>query len=205
MKIHAALMLKAPIPGKVKTRLAVDIGEDEAAGVYQQLVEHQLTQIPSEWKITIHFAPENQEPLMLNWLGPLLPEDAEFIPQVPGDLGVRISAAVCHGLQSGAEGVALIGGDCPGLTSGILEAAAMSIGTVIGPAIDGGYVLLLLRQHDPSLFTNIDWSTEHVLAQTTSALDRLGWNYHLLEPLEDVDDLASWMRCQAADSAFKAS
>jgi len=62
-----------------------------------------------------------------------------------------------------------------------------AVDAVIGPALDGGYVLLGLRRFDPHLFQAIEWGGERVLAQTMKALENLGWSYLLLQPLADID------------------
>jgi hypothetical protein len=192
MKTTAALMLKAPRPGTVKTRLAAEIGVERATEIYKLLVERQLSQIPDSWNITIHFTPDDAEPEMREWLSPHLPE-ASFVPQCPGNLGARMKVAVAHG--DGA--VALIGGDCPYLTREYLtlaEALSAHTDVVIGPATDGGYVLLLLKQPHATLFNEIAWSTSRVLEQTQRAAEAEHLHYVLMDPLEDIDTHASLCR-----------
>jgi glycosyltransferase A (GT-A) superfamily protein (DUF2064 family) len=66
---------------------------------------------------------------------------------------------------------------------------------VLGPAPDGGYYLLGLRQPQPELFQNKAWSTDSVLADTLADAHRLGLRVALLPELRDVDtaaDLAAW-------------
>lgn len=196
MKIKAALMLKAPRPGTVKTRLAADIGIESATAIYKLLVEHQLSQIPEKWAIAIHFAPDDAESEMREWLSPYARE-ASFIPQCQGNLGERMKATVTHEFHTGADIVALIGGDCPYLTRKYLASAAVlakNVDTVIGPAMDGGYVLLLLKQPHAALFDHIDWSTSRVLEQTRQAADANRLSHVILDPLEDIDDHASLCR-----------
>jgi hypothetical protein len=192
MKTTAALMLKAPRPGTVKTRLAAEIGVERATEIYKLLVERQLRQVPDSWNITIHFTPDDAEPEMREWLSPHLPE-ASFVPQCPGNLGDRMKAAVAHG--DGA--VALIGGDCPYLTREYLtraEELSADADVVIGPATDGGYVLLLLKQPHATLFDDIAWSTSLVLEQTQQAAESEQLRYVLMNPLEDIDNHAALCR-----------
>lgn len=196
MKTTAALMLKAPRPGTVKTRLAAEIGVESATAIYKLLVEHQLSQIPERWDIAIHFTPDDAESEMREWLSPYARE-ASFIPQCPGNLGERMKTAVTHELRTGADAVALIGGDCPYLTRKYLASAAVlakNVDAVIGPAVDGGYVLLLLKQPHAALFDHIDWSTSRVLAQTRQAAEANHLRYLTMNPLEDIDDHASLCR-----------
>jgi len=199
MKTTAALMLKAPRPGTVKTRLAAGIGADRATEIYRSLVERQLGQIPGSWATAIHFAPDDAESEMRAWLSPSV-RNASFVPQSKGDLGARMRAAAIHEFERGADAVALIGGDCPYLTREYLvEAAGLAEGSdvIIGPASDGGYVLLLLRQVHAALFEHIDWSTSRVLTQTIQAADAHGLRYVEMDPLEDIDDYASLCRFES--------
>jgi len=87
--------------------------------------------------------------------------------------------------------VLLVGTDCPSLTADDLREAAdvlqRGIDAVIGPAEDGGYVLIGLRQYNPDLFTCISWGTGFVLDQTRDRLRRLGWKWHELSKHWDVD------------------
>lgn len=196
MKTTAILMLKAPRPGTVKTRLAADIGSERAAAVYRSLVELQLRQIPEGWAVAIYFTPDDAESEMREWLSEFVPEDS-FTQQSAGDLGARMEAAVSRELHAGADAVALMGGDCPYLTREYLERAAghsEDVDVVIGPAVDGGYVLLLLKKPQAALFEQIAWSTSRVLEQTKQAADANRLRHVTMPALEDIDDYASLCR-----------
>jgi rSAM/selenodomain-associated transferase 2 len=93
----------------------------------------------------------------------------------------------------------VIGTDCPGLTAATLREAAEGLAThdvVLGPAEDGGYYLIALRQPQPALFTNIEWGTERVLAQTLEKCRGLGLCVHQLAPLADVDEPEDLLVCR---------
>ncbi len=191
MKVHVVLMLKAPRAGMVKTRLAASVGTERAVSIYRQLVEHQIRQLPTDWHCSIHFAPQDAGQEMQEWLGGLVAKGTSFVPQCEGDLGVRMRHAVRTELKCGAGAVALVGGDCPGLITSILdevEAASAETDLVIVPATDGGYVLLLVKSDHPELFHDISWSTAKVLPQTLAAAALAGSTVRLLGELADVDD-----------------
>lgn len=191
MKIHAVLMLKAPRPGSVKTRLAASVGDARAVAIYKQLAEHQIRQIPSDWHCSVHFAPGEAGQDMQNWLSDPAPPGTLFFPQCSGDLGARMRHAVITELDHGAGAVALIGGDCPELLTPVLdevEAASEDADVVIVPARDGGYVLLLVKADHPGLFQEMAWSTPRVLRQTLDAADRVGLTVCLFPALADVDE-----------------
>jgi hypothetical protein len=112
-KKHPLIVMfaKAPRPGFVKTRLAAQIGKNDATWLYRLLVERQLRTVPAVWPLEIHFAPQDAEPEMRSWLG----EHRSYVPQSSGDLGQRLQGAFARGFDRGARAVIAIGGDCPEL------------------------------------------------------------------------------------------
>ena len=194
------LMLKAPRPGEVKTRLAASIGDAAAAEVYRCLVEHQAAEIPRNWRVEVHFTPADAEAEMRDWLAPLLPEQTSFHPQAEGDLGTRLSTALAGAVTRGAKAIMFVGGDCPQLTTERLRATASALHTadfVIIPAVDGGYVLIGLAGPHAFAFDDISWSTPAVFEQTQRAIHTRGKSLQSFAPLEDVDNLPSLLRvCQ---------
>jgi uncharacterized protein len=192
------LILKYPRIGEVKTRLASVIGPERATLIYRALVEHQAAQLPFGWDVAIYFAPVNAEEEMKHWLRLHLPDGARFLPQIDGDLGQRLTAVMKGEFARGSTRIFLIGGDCPGLSLGYFQEADTALDStdiVIGPADDGGYVLLGLNRPLSAsnvleaLFKDIAWSSSAVLQHTLAAASNL--SVHLLRPLTDIDDLAS--------------
>lgn len=191
------LMLKAPRPGEVKTRLAASIGDAAAAEVYRCLVEYQAAEIPREWRIEVHFTPAEAEAEMRDWLAPLLPEQTTFHPQAEGDLGARLRVALAGAVTRGAKEIVFAGGDCPHLTTERLGAAASALHTadiVIIPAVDGGYVLIGLAGPHAFAFDDISWSTPAVFEQTQRAIHTRGMSLQSFAALEDVDNRPSLLR-----------
>ena len=126
-----------------------------------------------------------------DWHG-LMPAGLETSGQGEGDLGARLSRASARILAAG-EKVLLIGTDCPSLEARQLREAATALETsdaCILPAEDGGYVLLGLTRHDPSLFENISWSGPQVASNTIGRIAALGWSLWVGETLRDVDEPA---------------
>jgi rSAM/selenodomain-associated transferase 1 len=188
------LFVKSPSLGEAKTRLARKIGAARAIEIYRALVEHQAAEIPLDWRVAVYFAPSNAEEDMKTWLAPQLPNGTRFVPQCEGDLGQRLATAVRREFDSGSERIYLIGGDCPGLSRDyFLEAdrALSESDIVLGPAQDGGYVLLAIKSPHESLFRGINWSTPAVLRQTLAAARSQTLSVCLLRPLVDIDDAAS--------------
>lgn len=87
----------------------------------------------------------------------------------------------------------VIGSDCITLTPSYIESALAllkqqpELNTVIGPAFDGGFVLLAIKQWHEALFEGIEWGTEKVLDQLIHNIELLGFKYSQLEPLHDID------------------
>jgi uncharacterized protein len=197
-----ALLLKAPRRGEVKTRLAATLGEAGALAIYRRLAERQLAALPRGWPVTIHHAPADAGGEMRRWLDQHH-AGLDYQPQYPGDLGARLAAAFAAEFARGAPTVLAIGGDCPGLDAAILRQAAHALertDVVLGPARDGGYYLIGLKQPQAGLFTGIAWSTPAVLAQTRAHIHAARLNLTELPRLEDVDDAASWRRTLAGDA-----
>lgn len=190
-------MLKAPVPGEVKTRLGREIGFEAAAAACRRLVEHQIRQLPRGWPLRVCYAPAEAGAAMRHWLG----EIPEYSPQSAGDLGGRLEAAMTHQFTHRDAPLCFIGGDCPGLLSAhFLEVAERLAANdaVIVPALDGGYVAIALRRACPAVFRGIAWSTGAVLDQTRERLRAAEMTWFELPALEDVDDAASWQRALAA-------
>jgi rSAM/selenodomain-associated transferase 2/rSAM/selenodomain-associated transferase 1 len=194
---------KAPEPGRVKTRLAGELGVKGAADLYRRMgrlvVDRART---GPWRTVICYDPPGREGVVRDWLGVGAP--VEYRPQTGGDLGARMADAFAagfggarpsaHGASSpGGAPVVIIGTDAPDLDRGIVEEAFRSLerpegpDLVLGPATDGGYYLLGLRSPAPDLFRAIPWSTDMVLERTLERARDLGLRHTLLKPLSDVD------------------
>ncbi len=193
------LMLKAPRPGAVKTRLAASIGNDAAVQVYRRLVEHQAAEVPCDWRVEVHFTPAESGAEMHDWLGPLLPDQTTFHPQAEGDLGARLRATLADTITRGAREILFAGGDCPQLTTERLRDAAAALHSfsfVLIPATDGGYVLIGLSGSHAFVFDDIAWSTPAVFEQTQRNIRSHGMSVHTFARMEDVDDLPSLLRVE---------
>ena len=181
------IFAKAPVPGRVKTRLVPALGEEAAA----QLAADMLRQTAAEALASGVGAVElcaDPDPADPAWIGQI-PTGVTLTAQGAGGLGERLARAARR-LIGGGERVLLIGGDCPELDCDRLAAASAALeryDAVIHPALDGGYVLLGLNRFDRSLFDGIAWSTDGVAAKTMARIEALGWTLHVGETLRDVD------------------
>jgi rSAM/selenodomain-associated transferase 2/rSAM/selenodomain-associated transferase 1 len=188
---EAILMVfaKAPVPGRVKTRLAEDVGPQEAARIYRDLGRRVVDQIrEGPYRTVICYDPPEAERTVKEWLGE---QRVEFRPQAPGSLGERLETAFRWAFRETGRAL-VIGTDAPGVNQDLVEAALRALSAahlVLGPALDGGYYLLGLTRPAPELFRGIPWSTEEVLKATLARARELGLTATLLPVLRDVDTL----------------
>lgn len=179
-----------PVPGETKTRLIGHLGEEGAAALQDAMTRHTLAQVASivrtrSIEAEIRFA-GGEKLLMAEKYG----REWTYVPQGEGDLGQRLRRAVQEAFDAGVARVVFIGTDCPALTPASLLSAFDALDghdLVIGPATDGGYYLLGLRQPCLQLFTDIAWGTDAVFHQTVGAAEGLRLSVRLLTPHRDVD------------------
>lgn len=180
------VMLKAPRPGRVKTRLARDIGTVPAAWWMRHQARHLIRQLRDpHWELILAIAPDTALGTA-DW-----PSDLPRLPQGPGDLGARMGRL----LRTAPAGpLCIVGADIPGLTRAHVARAFRALGAadvVLGPAEDGGYWLIgLARTAAPpaSLFAKVRWSTPHARADTEASLP--GARIAHVDQLADVDEAA---------------
>lgn len=179
---------KAPVLGEVKTRLQPEYTPEQSLKLHTKLVLNTLDMVSNINDIDAELCCtpnrnnlfflecENKYKLTLN-------------DQLGDELGERMAFSLSLALQT-YDKVIVIGTDCPELNEEYIEDAFKKLDNtdvVIGPAADGGYVLLGLRKFAIELFTDIEWGTSSVLQLTREALEKLGWQWHELETKHDID------------------
>ena len=186
MKKNALIIfVKNVIPGQVKTRLAATLGNDVAMDIYQQLLKNVNNKIQSLDAGKIVFYSEFVEDDI--WDSSIFKKDI----QQGNDLGERMENAFKVSLAAGYKKAVIIGSDCPGIDETILNEAFEKLtgfDVVIGPARDGGYYLLGMKEMYSVLFQDIEWSTDKVLQQTLSVCSRNRLTYFQLPELSDIDE-----------------
>jgi len=181
---------KAPRPGRVKTRLAADLGAQEASRVYRRLGRRVLDAVrEGPYRTLVYYDPPDAEAEMRDWLGG---ESLEFRPQAEGDLGERMARAFEEALRD-ADRACIVGTDVPALRAALVVQALErleSADVVLGPAEDGGYYLMALSRPHPEIFRDVPWSTADVLGTTLERARHAGLRESLLPVLKDVDTAA---------------
>jgi len=192
MAINCRVMVfaKAPTPGRVKTRLIPSLGESGAAELQRQLIERTLRTAAAAGlgALELWCAPGPDDPFFAACAAR---HDIGLRTQSEGDLGARMAGALESALAAGSPGL-LIGCDCPALTAAYLREAAAALtdgnDAVLGPAEDGGYVLIGLSRSPPAeLFAGIAWGTATVMEETRMRLARLHWRWRELALMWDLD------------------
>jgi uncharacterized protein len=188
------LFTRYPEAGRSKTRLIPTLGAEGAAGVQRLLTEKialQAKSLTERYRIkTVVYYCGGSKKKMASWLGTLT-----YVPQVQGDLGMRMRAAFSHVFAAGAGNAVLIGSDIPGIDTHLLAdafAALQNSAVVIGPSHDGGYYLIGLGADVadrlyPLLFEQIAWSTPEVFALTCERLMTAAIVPAVLATLRDID------------------
>jgi len=188
MKPRLFVFAKAPHMGKVKTRLAADIGNVHARRIYRAMTAKILREMQDpRWDTVLYITPDDYAGAHF---GGLWPKHMARFTQSGGGLSERSAR-----LFTGKGPVITIGTDIPAMRRSDIAQGFKALkhnDAVIGPAKDGGFWLIgLTAPADPELFNNIRWSHPKTRKDMCAAIDgRIAF----LRELEDVDDLAGYQR-----------
>lgn len=187
------IFARQPKLGKVKTRLSVSIGEEETLKIYYELltITRSVTSTLDVEKFVYwdHLTKDETEGFAFGYPNKM---------QSNGDLGLKMEVAFQKEFQLGAGKIVIIGTDCPFLTKEILLKAFDALDHsdfVLGPARDGGYYLLGMKEFSSFVFRSIPWSTKDVLSLTVDSIQKNNKTLTLLDELcdiDDIDDLQFW-------------
>lgn len=188
---HQALVIffKTPVLGKVKTRLAYEIGETKALKVYERML-HQVISMAKNWadrdpyRIIFPFGSGNSQ----NWHAYGIEHGHQ---QIGSDLGEKMQRAMQFALQN-AKQVAIIGTDSPDLTPEDIEAAFRQLqhaDVSFGPCHDGGYYLMACEKLPPTLLWELPWSSAKTLERLRNRCEGHHLSMSQLEVKRDIDTL----------------
>lgn len=183
-KQHCLIIFtRKPEKGKVKTRLALGIGDDKALKIYKLLLKRTAevtSQVDTERQVWYTGQLEKND----------LWREEIFVKchQIEGNLGDKMKNAFYHNFENGFQKVLIIGTDLYDISTELIDKAFDKLDkndVVIGPAKDGGYYLLGMREFTPEIFENINWSTEHVFRQTLERIPEK--SVAILDQKNDID------------------
>ena len=185
------IFARDPQPGRVKTRLVPSLGVELATALYRQMLLDTLGAAArtAVERCELWVDRADPDPGLMQ-----AAQDAEMSVRIQSgvDLGMRMHRAFATALSTYRSAV-LIGSDCPECDTGYIEEAFAALerhDAVLGPAADGGYVLIGLHRPQPGLFSNIAWGGDRVLDDTRRQLRGLALDWHELPTLRDLDEPA---------------
>lgn len=187
------IFAKQPVPGQCKTRLCPPLSLTEAAKFYACCLNETVARLQSaasSYQLAICYAGER------NWFEREFP-GVILVPQQGDDLGARMATALHGFLRQGYRQALLVGSDSPDLPLALVEQAISALqraDVVLAPAVDGGYLLIGESRHQPSLFSDIAWSTAQVFSTTWQRIEQQNISAVQLDHWEDLDDLPSLER-----------
>ena len=184
------IFTRYPEPGQTKTRLIPELGPEKAADLQRRMTEYTMAQVAGLMTAAgpaVEIRYQDGSPAeMADWLG----REYSYLSQGSGSLGEKMNRAFTEAFAKGRQAVLIIGTDCPALSRQTIKKTLAGLkenDLVLGPAFDGGYYLIGLRKNAPSLFTDIPWGTDTVLAATLERAEQGGLSHLLLEQLNDID------------------
>lgn len=190
------MLVKFPEPGRVKSRLATEIGAEQAASTYACIVEQLLVATRplegQDYGRVVIYSPADKRTAFTHWC----PHES-LLPQRGDDIGRIMANALEDFFESGASRAVLTGSDIPRLDREVIQQAFRAldeVDVVLGPAVDGGYYLIGMKALHQEIFTNIAWGTKGVLAETVDAIRQAGLTFKTVATLEDLDTLEDFLR-----------
>ncbi len=180
MNPHLTIIAKAPVPGRVKTRLCPPCSPDQAAALAAAALADTVDAV-DRLAMSCAF----RKVLLIDGEAPgWLPLDYEVVDQSAGDLGDRMAAGYAR-LGAGV----MVGMETPHAVSTLVAAfAAIERGVdTLAPALDGGYWAIGLARTDPAIFDGVEMSTESTGRRQLARMRELGRNVELLAHARDID------------------
>lgn len=173
-------MAKAPVPGRVKTRLCPPLSPEEAAEVAAAALADTLEAVAA-------CAAPRKVIALAGDPGPWLPSGFQIVPQRGAGLDERLTAAWA---DTGGPGLQ-IGMDTPQVTAALLDDGLARLDhtdAALGFALDGGWWGIALRRPHARAFAGVPMSTHHTGARQLERLRSLNLDVALLPVLQDIDD-----------------
>lgn len=187
---QVAVFARVPVKGRVKARLAREIGASEALRLYRELLDGALTRLSVlNCRVLLYADGTGLEDTARQ-------AGMQARVQVGNGLGMRMANAFRDMLQE-SQAAAVVGVDIPLLDADYIESAFELLtdsDVVLGPTEDGGYCLIALKQPNRALFDDISWGSSDVCAQTMEKAQSLGLSLSCAKTLWDVDVAADLER-----------
>ena len=174
---------KAPVPGRVKTRLRLH--PEDAAALHSALVRDTVEQLAA-YDVELYTDEATDA-----WPDITVTRTI----QAPGSLGTKMLAALDRALVQGRPRTLILGSDTPALPCSHVDSLlAAQADVALGPAEDGGYYAISCRRTHPAMFDKVPWSSPTTLEATTRAIQRCGLTVETGPAWFDIDEPASLER-----------
>ena len=198
------IMARAPVAGRVKTRLIPALGRGGSLRVYQALLDGNVMSLSDmrsdggrACRVYLFCAPGVAAPFFTRLR---LKCGVRLMPQSRGDLGRRMRACMAFALRRCRRAV-IVGSDVANITPRMARQAFLELGggadLVLGVAEDGGYGLIGLNQNNAALFRSMRWGGHNVAAMTLQRARRAGLRTTVFKGIRDVDvyrDYRRWIK-----------
>ena len=177
------LFAKAPVPGRVKTRLVPPLTPAVAASLHAAFVRDTLESLET---LTAIVDVELHTDIVTDaWRDIVVPRQLQH----EGDLGLKMLKALAGALDRGHSPAFVLGSDSPSLPPAHLHTLMrLNADISLGPTEDGGYYAIGATRVHPDLFAGVRWSTPHTLNDTVHACAECGLTTELGAAWFDVDD-----------------
>jgi rSAM/selenodomain-associated transferase 1 len=192
-----AVMAKASVPGRTKTRLTPPLSAIEAAAFNTAFLKDVSANLVAASRSAgicgyMAYGPPGTQQFFVDHL----PDTIGLIEAWFPNFGDCLFKAITGLFEAGHGAAVVLNSDSPTLPTALLIETAAVLAqpgdrVVLGPSTDGGYYLLGIKQAHRRLFEDIDWSTERVARQTLSRAEEIGLEVHCLPAWYDVDDAPS--------------
>ncbi len=199
------LFVRLPVPGETKTRLAAGSSPERAANAARAMAEHIVAQLLAgtdrSWELVVFAAPGGRALEVGAWLfSGDTPSGVRIEPQPEGTLADRLE----HAQSLGGGPVLFVGSDCPEIEARDIDDALEALArfdAVVGPAADGGFWLLGLRQALPGVFRDVPFSAANTLDVLLGGIRASGFSVLQLGLRRDVDTIEDWRGLPEATKA----
>jgi rSAM/selenodomain-associated transferase 1 len=193
---NLGILVRTPIVGAVGTGLMPALSPEAACDLYRAFLGDLFERLgPIKAAVTVFYDGDGPADLPA-----FLPKPWPLVPQVSGDPGVRMNAALRHLLSGPGSRAVVIGSGSPDLPLGYLKRAFQKLkhsDVVLGPAMNGGCYLIGVSSPAPGLFEGIEWGSNRVLAQTVDLAAHERRSVSLVAPWYVVDDASSFELLQS--------
>ena len=191
--VQVIVMCKAPVAGRVKTRLMSVYSAEEACSIHMAMATTVVERASRMFPHVTIAADDVSHPFFEQFGLPI-------VEQGEGDLGTRMSRLMQRAFADGAEAVLFLGTDSPHMAESRFQMAAEALlegDVVLGPVEDGGYDLIAMGKPWPELFEGVAWGSEKVLEQTLQRAKKINVSVELLDESFDLDTPESLERAKS--------